>query len=138
MVDESLKAQEPKLEVSIPDPTPAIKQLESTVAKLERRINRFSMWLGVAIGIAFLSIFIMVIGIAVETWRFSSIQYTEYKSDKAKQELLIDSLKNREEIGRVLNRIECQIRALDQRTDESGHMPLKKVEGNNSTTSNIR
>jgi len=137
MASEPLKAQESKLEVSIQDPTPTIKQLESTVAKLERRIKQSSVWLGVAIGIAFLSIFIMVIGMVVETWRFNSIQYTEYKSDKTKQELLIDSLRDREDAVQVLNRIESQIKALNRRMDENGHMPLKNIEDSNSATSNI-
>jgi len=99
----------PELDVTIPDPTPVIRELRRAVDALDKRLSTFFRYIIIAMGIGFLTLFVMVVGILVETWRFNSVQYKAYMREEVKKEVSNDILNSQKVILDSIEKLQKEL-----------------------------
>lgn len=99
----------PELDVTIPDPTPVIRELHRAVDALDQRLSTFFRYIFGALGIAFLTLLFMVVGLALETWRFNSLQYKVYLREEVKKEVSNDILNSQKVILDSIEKLQKEL-----------------------------
>ncbi len=116
----------PELDVTIPDPTPVIRELHQAVNALDQRLSSFLRYIFGALGIAFLTLLFMVVGLAVETWRFNSLQYKAYLREEIRKEVTSDVMDHPKTLLDSVKKLEKELQELKElRVNQAENQPAK-------------
>jgi len=118
---------QPELDVTIPDPTPVIRELRDAVNALDQRLSSFFRYVIIALGIGFLTLFFMVVGILIEAWRFNSAQYTAYLREEIGKEVNTSDIMNSQKaLLDSVKKLEQEVRELrDLRANQIENQPTR-------------
>jgi len=100
--------------------------LHQAVNALNQRLSSFLRYIFGALGIAFLTLLFMVVGLAVETWRFNSLQYKAYLREEIRKEVTSDVMDHPKTLLDSVKKLEKELQELKElRVNQAENQPAK-------------